>query len=172
MTNNEGCDSLITLDLNINLLNTDISLVDDFTLQSNIPNAQTYQWIDCENNFQNIVGETNQTFVSNVNGSFAVIVNENGCSDTSNCLSINTLGLNDLGNKIFSVFPNPTRNYLRISLNDKLLSEFKLIDALGRSVIVGTINDKETIVDVSTLSRGMYTLLISSESLIHPVFIE
>lgn len=172
LTNNEGCDSLITLDLNINLLNTDISLVDDFTLQSNIPNAQTYQWIDCENNFQNIVGETNQTFVSNVNGSFAVIVNENGCSDTSNCLSINTLGLNDVGNEILIVFPNPTRNYLRISLNDKLLSEFKLIDALGQSVIVGTINDKETIVDVSTLSRGMYTLLISSESLIHPVFIE
>ena len=80
--------------------------------------------------------------------------------------------MNDVGNEILIVFPNPTRNYLRISLNDKLLSEFKLIDALGQSVIVGTINDKETIVDVSTLSRGMYTLLISSESLIHPVFIE
>lgn len=52
--------------------------------------GKSYQWIDCSSQ-QPIANATNQTFTPNSNGSYAVIVSETECSDTSACVQINNL---------------------------------------------------------------------------------
>ena len=47
----------------------------------------TYQWIDCQTNLP-IVGETNQTFAPTQTGSYAVIVSNGNCADTSTCTNV------------------------------------------------------------------------------------
>ena len=37
--------------------------------------------------------ETSQEFTPTTNGEYAVIVTNNGCSDTSNCLTLTTVGI-------------------------------------------------------------------------------
>lgn len=68
----------------------------------------TYQWVDCNDNFSPIAGETNQSFTPSQNGSYAVEITLDGCSVLSECFSTN-LGIeeNSLSGNI-SVYPNPS----------------------------------------------------------------
>jgi len=61
-------------------------------------NGASYQWLDCNNNFSEIFGETNQVFSPASNGSYAVEVTALGgvCSDTSTCTTISVIGLDEL----------------------------------------------------------------------------
>ena len=81
----------------------------------------TYQWVDCNNSFAALSGETNQTFTATNNGSYAVIINENGCADTSTCYNVTSVGIieNDFGNKLI-IYPNPTNGNFSIDLGENL----------------------------------------------------
>ncbi len=107
----DGCDSVVTLDLTINTVDTGIT-VNGFTLSSDASGA-AYQWLDCNNAMSEIDGETNQSY--SANGSFAVEVTENGCTDTSACETI--VGASVLENSFeqaFDLYPNPTSGKLAI----------------------------------------------------------
>ena len=116
-TSSNGCDSLVTLDLTINTLNN-VIINNSPTLSSNIAGA-TYQWLDCDNNYAPIIGETNQSFTANSNGNYALSLTYNNCTDTSACESINNVTiLENSFSKIPKIFPNPTTGKLTIELND------------------------------------------------------
>lgn len=86
LINSTGCDSIITLYLTINHVDTSVTKLHD-TITANALGA-TYQWLDCNNSSNPIVGATNQTFVPMACGNYAVSVTQNGCSDTSTCYVI------------------------------------------------------------------------------------
>ncbi len=135
LTNVSGCDSIVTLDLIINSVDTNVTQVDGVTLMSDAVGA-LYQWLDCGNGFAEILGETNQIFVAISNGNYAVEVSENNCIDTSACFSINVVGIydDDFGNSI-TVLPNPTKDFVTINL-DKLYSkvQIKIMDLQGKII--------------------------------------
>ena len=115
-----GCDSLVTLNLTIN----NVSNITTTTSGSNITannNMATYQWLDCNNNFTEISGATNQIFTPTANGSYAVELTENSCVDTSSCVVISSLNIveNNLGFE-FVFYPNPTNGNLKIELGKEL----------------------------------------------------
>lgn len=58
------------------------------TLTINGLSTASYQWIDCGNSNAEIVGETSHIFEPSVSGSYAVVVSNGTCSDTSDCQSI------------------------------------------------------------------------------------
>lgn len=58
----------------------------------------TYQWLDCDNNYAIINGETNQSYTPAVTGNYAVEVNLNGCIDTSTCYLVDYTGIEELIN--------------------------------------------------------------------------
>lgn len=56
----------------------------------------TYQWFDCSQfNILPIEGATQQTFIAPQEGSFAVRVSYEGCTELSDCLDFNCIGLID-----------------------------------------------------------------------------
>lgn len=89
----------------------------DFTISADAQGA-TYQWIDCDNNNAPIAGETAQSFTATANGNYAVIVTEGSCSDTSTCVAITTMNVNDLTNNAISIYPNPTQGDITIAFSD------------------------------------------------------
>ncbi|BDS10696.1 T9SS type A sorting domain-containing protein [Aureispira anguillae] len=113
LQNVAGCDSIVTLDLTINLVNTTTSIM-GVTIMANTSNV-AYQWLDCNNNNTPITGETGQSFTATTNGNYAVIVTENGCSDTSACVAITTLNINKLRETSVYAYPNPTQGDLMLS---------------------------------------------------------
>ncbi len=157
-----GCDSLVTLDLTINTVDTSVTS-NDPTLTSNASGVgASYQWIDCDNGNAVIAGATSVSYTATANGNYAVIVTENGCTDTSACAPIVTVGIDDLvASDFIKIYPNPTSGILNIDLkaNGTLMlfaNDGKLI--WSEKVLVGRL-----IKDFEGLAKGVYVLRYMSE---------
>jgi hypothetical protein len=160
LVNAAGCDSVVTLNLTINTVNDSVYATGN-TLTSVETGAQ-FQWLDCVFNYGILGGETGQSYVATANGSYAVQVTKNGCRDTSNCYVLKNVGLaNSLKAIGIKVYPNPTSEELNITITNKFLgSTYKILDPIGKKVLDGKINNTNTTIDVSTLSKGYYLLQI------------
>jgi len=131
-----GCDSLVTLNLTINNVSDITTTTSGITITANNINA-SYQWVDCNNSYAVILGETNQSYTPTINGSYAVELTENGCVDTSDCVNISTIGIieNSFDSQ-FTVYPNPTNGKLTIvSENEFSNVQLTVRNALGQAVV-------------------------------------
>ncbi|MEL7533702.1 MAG: T9SS type A sorting domain-containing protein [Bacteroidota bacterium] len=132
--NAAGCDSVLTLNLNLTQLDTSLSQTAN-VLSANLAGA-TYQWLDCNNGWSALAGETNQSFSPSSNGSYAVEITQNGCVDTSRCFAITRVGLleNDFGDQ-FALYPNPSEGVFFIELGGTYAEiKLKVYNASGQVV--------------------------------------
>jgi len=135
-----GCDSLVTLDLTINSVSDLTTSVSGVTISANNTGA-TYQWLDCDNGYAIIPGETNQSYTSSTNGNYAVELTENGCADTSACVAITTVGIleNSFGDDLI-IYPNPTSGNFSIVLGASFeTSVVSITDISGKLIDCKTI---------------------------------
>lgn len=157
-----SCDSIITTTVNVTSLPDTSVNVSGATLTANNSSAN-YQWVDCNNSFAWISGETAQSYVAS-DGSYAVIITENGCSDTSLCHTIMTVGLNDKDEEYsVSVFPNPTADGLTITTG-KVFKELtiSLQNIAGQLVSTKTVyNTAKEFINVGE-AKGIYFLRVQS----------
>ncbi len=163
LTSAEGCDSIITLNLTIeNVSSTSVSYVDAVTLFADL-NFASYQWVDCDNNYAP-TGDTNQMFQAAVNGNYAVIITENGCSDTSACFPITELGLEDSHMYAgIELYPNPTDGEVFINLadiNDEV--SIRLINMLGQLVDERTYSGTDSVVYSLNEAPGVYVIEVNT----------
>ena len=116
-----------------------------------------YQWIECSDTSA-VTGETNQTFTPTSNGSYAVVVTVNGCSDTSACVVYDEVGLATISDVNLAVYPNPTTGQLTVSFNDEIGIDGILVsDVYGRVVISeNAINSDKMVIDLTTETNGVY----------------
>ncbi|HNS42310.1 MAG TPA: T9SS type A sorting domain-containing protein [Taishania sp.] len=124
------------------------------TISVNINNADSYQWINCTTE-NPIVGETGLTYTPIANGTYGVVVTINGCSDTSNCQTINNVGLNTTTYKTVLVYPNPSNGDFYIQSESKI-DKVEVLDVVGRVVYSQTNNSNS--ISVSSLVTGNYLI--------------
>ena len=145
------------------VVNATVSVVDDLTLMSNnsVPGV-TYQWIDCNTGLP-IAGETNQTYMAMINGSYAVEVTEPGCTpETSICYEINAVGIEDITLGDLVVYPNPTSSGVFTVKYEGQINSIELYDMIGRVVQVPT--DLSTgVVNGSELANGKYMVRVATD---------
>lgn len=161
-TNNDGSDT-ITQSLTVISVDTAIS-VSGVTITAAASNA-TYQWINCSTNLP-VNGATSASFTPSVNGSYAVIVTQNGCSDTSGCAAITTLGLDQLSvSDLMMISPNPSKGQFVLYDQQALLSGQLVIikNVLGETVYSGRIKEMKTDIDMSSAEDGIYFVTIDSD---------
>lgn len=149
--NSNGCDSVITLNLTIPVINVTMTLNGE-TLTAANANA-TYQWIDCDTELP-ITGETAQTFTPTVTGNYAVVLTENGCSNTSDCQAVTVAGIEGLAlSSIYKVYPNPTKGEVMIqTIPNSIIS---IVNVLGEELITLSGNSNYTI-DLIHVESGIY----------------
>jgi len=114
-----------------------------------------YQWVDCTDNFSTIIGETFSSFVPDTNGIYAIIVNQIGCLDTSNCMIYNELNIDELQQEYYSISPNPSLDgqFAIQSFNNSTLNVF-VNDNFGKQVFAKQISTSG-IINLQ-LSQGIY----------------
>jgi Secretion system C-terminal sorting domain len=161
--NSVGCDSLMTIDLIINTVETAVLQSGD-TLSSGAEGA-LYQWINCDTNLP-VADEISQTFIAQANGNYAVEVIQNGCTDTSACFAISTVGIAEPGfGRSFLVYPNPTHGSLKINLGENYSLIFaKIIGMDGQVISHGEYNDTDQIELSIDTAPGMYFIELSEPS--------
>ncbi len=146
----------------INAIDVSTTQTDDLTIEANnTASGVTYQWIDCEGN-NPIAGATNQSYTTTYNGDFAVIVTQDGCSDTSACTTIDQVGLVQLTSEDFFLYPNPSTGQFTVSFEGNIQS-LEMIDVTGRIVMIET-ELNEGMIDASLLAPGKYMVRLKSES--------
>jgi len=154
-----GCDSILTIDLTINSIDTTLQ-VNNQTITA-VHNGTNYQWLDCENNYAPIAGQTGQSITVSNNGSYAVQIVSNGCLDTTECATIGGIGLQEPKTQTLHLFPNPTRDQLWVKGWEGAFS-YAVHDLSGRMVLRGT-GDSESFIDVKFLSPGTYYIHIQND---------
>ena len=159
--NASGCDSIITINLTVNTVNVSVS-ASGIELTAGASGA-AYQWIDCSTNMP-VMGETNQSFTVAANGIYSVAVTENGCTDTSTCYAIVSLGMNanDFAAKL-SLYPNPTQGQFTIACSDKQEKlHVEIVNALGELVQNETVSGADLNSFTINGSKGMYFVKITN----------
>ena len=163
LTSAEGCDSIRILDLTINNVDVTVTEIGEDVLSANLTQAE-YQWLDCEDDYSIIPGDTNQVFNIPGAGSYAVIVTVNGCSDTSTCIS-NSLGIHAFSQEGIDIYPNPFQNELHINLNQiHELIEVNIIDATGKLIQSNTFEKKQWLKIEFNGESGTYFIEVKTKS--------
>jgi hypothetical protein len=160
LTNSVGCDSIVTLNLTINNSNT--ATTQSGTQLSASATGATYQWLTCSP-FTLIAGATNQTYTATTNGDYAVIVTENGCTDTSNCMTVNSVGINYINtNNLVTISPNPTHSIFKIEcpMNG---AKVILYNSFGQKLLTSKIEKQSSLIDISQYPSGIYFAEVKDE---------
>ena len=162
--NVSGCDSVLTINLTITSLNNTVS-VNELNLSSN-QTGGTYQWVTCPA-MTPITGATNQSYSVTANGSYAVIASIPGCSDTSACIVINTVGLSEkeIGEGI-TLYPNPTNGQFTVLL-DKMYAQtsIEIVDVLGKQILTGEFTNSDQLKLKLEEPAGIYFIRITADEL-------
>lgn len=165
LTNDSGCDSIVTLDLTINSVSDISTTLTGLTITAHNSTA-TYQWLDCDDNFSPLNGETNQSFTATENGNYAVELTENGCIDTANCVTITTVGIleNNFGNS-FVVYPNPTDGNFSIDLGATYENlQITIQDFTGKLIDSKSITHSQLVHLSITHPAGIYIVSIQASN--------
>jgi len=155
--NATGCDSTITLILNINTVPLNSITENNGTLLADDINATAYQWMDCGNGNMEIPGETSLSFTPDVTGSYALIIENGVCIDTSACLSV-SVSTNDLNESIanrIQFYPNPANDFIQLT-GVEPGNEIRILSVNGSVVSVIHAQSNEENISVHQLENGVY----------------
>ncbi len=157
-----GCDSIFDTHVGIISVDTAVTMLNE-TLTASASGA-IYQWLDCNNSMAPIAGETNSTFTATVNGSYALAVTENGCTDTSSCFVILSTGVAQVfDNSAISFYPNPAQDFITVSCNNEITGTIIVTTLTGQVVITEAINGSSVQLNLAELARGTYLVTVQTE---------
>ncbi len=156
-TNTICCDSNVQYTISIKHLDTSLSVVNN-TIMANQANA-TYQWINCKT--QSIIANaTNQQYTPLQNGTFAVIINNGLCQDTSACFYfVPTSTLPGVVNPKLQVQFVNEANQLNIRNND-LQSTITIYSIDGKIMYQSKLPKANEKIDMAYMANGIYLVQI------------
>lgn len=146
-------------------IDTSVTNLND-TLRANLTNA-TYQWVDCDNGNAPIAGATHQTFRPGVSGNYAVLVDNDTCSEVSGCHQVIVVGLVNPDKKCgFQLYPNPSNGTVRLesSGNAGEPQRLRVFDISGREVFRQSLAGKTDYTLTFDLPDGLYSVVLETET--------
>lgn len=158
------CDSIVTTTINM-LSPIDVSIDSEgITLHGGDPAvlSATYQWIKCSP-YEVIPGANFPFFTADENGEYAVIITDGACTDTSDCISIDQVGLDDFIAKEMKLYPNPTTGQFIVAIpsyNGESF-DFVILNSIGNIVYSGQISSDKTTIDLSQFAKGIYLIRLT-----------
>ena len=143
-----------------------VAYIGDLTLScSNWGNGYTISWFDCETQTE-IPGENDQVFVGEPGGQYAVISTYYGCTDTSECYTIQTAATDELTQNNFTVAPNPANDQISVTLSaDFNAEEYTLFQLDGKLIATGKLTAPLTVISIDHVPNGPYLLRINGQYL-------
>jgi uncharacterized delta-60 repeat protein len=168
-TDTAGNSSTQTQQVEITGIDVSLTFMNQYVVCANNQNATAYQWVSCDNNYDSLPWSTDDCFENYgifmpvFPGYYAVIITENGCTDTSDCVFVDFTG--SVGEENLSqlaIYPNPARNQVQFGLKQKAV--VRLYSALGQLLLEEARDTGLQTLDIIGLSEGMYFVEVVSEN--------
>lgn len=151
-----GTDAIEIVCAGANLPNTNVNVaISTATIQA-VATGVSYQWINCADNSE-IAGATNQSYTVTATGSYAVIVDNGTCADTSDCYNVGPLSVEsvELGQSIVA-YPNPVNDQLTINNYSDMKVTYTITDINGKVVTETTTIGSAATVNTLSWNKGVY----------------
>ena len=98
----------------------------------------------------------------------AVATDNNQAKTTSKLVSFSvsqyTAGIEQLNSKEISIYPNPAKNEVTISLDQEKYKYLQIYDCLGKMIYEKSVNTEIIKIDLASFERGIYTIQINDEN--------
>ncbi|MGV6862526.1 MAG: T9SS type A sorting domain-containing protein [Putridiphycobacter sp.] len=164
VTDADGCTASQSYTVNSTTTIDNTVSVNGITLTSNENGpGVVYEWVTCPD-LSAISGENGQSFTPTQNGSYAVMLTAGSCLDTSDCIQITNIGLNENGPlTAVEVYPNPTSGQINISLpvgNESV--NIIVMDLNGKVVKQMTTKNETTTLNLEALENGIYFISVNT----------
>jgi PKD repeat protein len=164
VSNADGCSAIGSIIINEILINIGVTQSSGNLTSNETAIGASYQWINCSNNTA-ISGANSISYMPNASGNYAVVINKNGCTDTSACYNVTVIGLKEIGNTPYlSLKPNPAFEYTQLEGSGIKSGEYfiQLQSIAGQEIynkklLIEQGKFKESI-DLSNISSGLYFL--------------
>jgi hypothetical protein len=162
-TDANSCTNTDQVTVTVNPVPTATATVSNSTTITATPAGQNYQWINCATS-QPIAGATNATYVATANGSYSVVVtNSFGCSKTSSCVTINSVGINEnKAESTISVYPNPTKGKVNLTSPTEQ-ANVSVYNALGKVITNYYHVQNGAVIDLTNNPNGVYLIHVTTE---------
>lgn len=154
-----------TSNIVINSVNTSVSL--NGTTLTAFSSGASYQWLDCGNGNSEVVGATSQSFTPTQSGTYALEITENGCTDTSGCLSVTVNGIEEhTVSNFLNAYPNPVDDILHLEIKNRTLigETIEVRNILGEVLSSQKILSTLVNLDCSAWPKGIYFVQIKNTS--------
>ena len=158
--NHWGCDSVITLNLFIQFVQ--IGVHQNGPRLSVSADSGTFQWVLCPN-YNVVLGATDSVFTPTQNGSYAVIVTQNGYTDTSDCIVVNNVGIEEPELIGVNLYPNPTSDVLNIDKGNNASLQITITNSAGVMVHQSNSSDQVTTINMAQMATGTYIVTLQNE---------
>lgn len=156
---NNYCLSVDTIVVHVTSINDSLILVGN--VLSSIQAGATYQWLSCSNlGFTQLQGEISQNLNVINNGDYAVEITLNSCVDTSSCINVIGVGVENYTIEFdqVSIYPNPSKNLIHIDFTYQFPTRTIVVrDIIGKSVMNAAAVGQKNILEFE-LEKGVYTL--------------
>ncbi len=160
---NAGCDSTVNLSVSVVEVNVSVNQQDS-VLEAAAVDAR-FQWINCADN-QPIADETASQFIPEESGEYAVIVEQSGCSDTSDCVQVDIVNsIGDANSLSVRVFPNPASSVVSVSAESSFRDiRVKVLNIQGQTLLSETgVNTSSLDLNLSRLPAGLYLVEVEAD---------
>ena len=165
LNNSTNCDSIMSLDLTIEDINTQITIGTFGSTLIAASGYSTYQWIDCDNGNTPIAGATSNQYTATSNGSYAVIISTENCFEISDCFSIGNVGLNDNSIEDVSIYPNPSKGNVVMDFSSTIdKADVKVYDMTGKLIQEFEVINSPQFTFFLKGENGVYTIELTTNS--------
>jgi hypothetical protein len=152
----------------INTYNYHLFIINDsITVQINggnivsSSNTGLMQWIDCSDN-SSVFGQNANIFTPQINGNYAIAVNNIGCFDTSVCIAYNEVGISESEKIICTILPNPSITGLFTITSYTSISSLTVTNLAGE--LIETIISPDALELNFNVKEGVYFVTVYGEN--------
>lgn len=161
-TSGGNCDSTIVADIQITTVNNSVT-VNDATITADEAAADSYTWIDCST-LEPIAGENGPSFTATQDGEYAVIIEQDNCMNTSECVPIMNVATidNELLSPSVQIMTNPNKGQFIVNLEDAgQVLDYSIYDVYGKVITNEAVNFNRFEVE-ENLSKGINFISINT----------
>ena len=91
-----------------------------------------------------------------------MIINEGGCIDTSECYTINNVGIASIHKNQIEIYPNPTESNIHFKANYQI-ENIAVFDLTGKEMVsIPNFNQLQGDIDLADFEPGIYLIKIQT----------